>query len=278
MKKVKVALVYDFDKTLSNKDMQEFGFIPALGYKNPKDFWEEVGALAKSQKMDSILAYLYMMLKKSQDKSHPIRKEDFLRLGKDIQLYPGVTTWFERINQMGKKLGLEIEHYIISSGLTEIIEGTSIAQEFKKIYACKFYYDENQIARWPGLVVNYTTKTQYLFRINKQILEEDEDKALNQYTDEKDRPIPFRRMVYVGDGLTDVPCMKLVKEHGGKSIVVYNEDKDIAQELIQQGRANYMSVANYAKGKSMERLMGKILANIRTQVDLEEMEGDKVNG
>lgn len=279
MKKTRIAIMYDFDKTLSNKDMQEYTFIPSLGYKENKDFWEDVTKLSKDNKMDSILAYLFMMIKKSQDVSKPIRKEEFIKLGKDVLLYPGVKTWFKRINEIGEKLGLDVEHYIISSGLTEIIEGTGIAKEFKKIYACKFYYDENGVARWPSLVVNYTTKTQYIFRINKQVLDENEDKALNEYTEEKDRPIPFRRMIYVGDGLTDVPCMKLVKENGGKSIVVYNRDnnqmKNIAESLIVQNRANYMCVADYSTHKEVEKLMTKILEGIHSDIALECMEGVK---
>lgn len=279
MKKTKVAIMYDFDKTLSDKDMQEYSFIPSLGYKENIEFWKDVTKLSKDNKMDSILAYLFMMIKKSQDVSKPICKEAFTKLGKDVLLYPGVNTWFKRINEIGANLGLEIEHYIISSGLTEIIEGTEIANEFKKIYACKFYYDENGVARWPSLVVNYTTKTQYIFRINKQVLDENEDKALNEYTEEKDRPIPFRRMIYVGDGLTDVPCMKLVKENGGKSIVVYNRKnqlmKDTAESLIKQNRANYMSVANYSSNKEMECLMTKILDSIHADLALELMEGVK---
>lgn len=277
MKKIKVAMMYDFDKTLSPKDMQEFTFIPGLGYKNTKDFWEEVNKISKENKMDSILAYMYMMIKKSKEASKPIRKQDFKGLGKGIEYYPGVLTWFDRINTIGKKLNIEVEHYIISSGLTEVIEGTPIAKKFKKIYACKFYYDENGVATWPSLVVNYTTKTQYIFRINKQILDENEDRALNQYTEEKDRPIPFRRMIYVGDGLTDVPCMKLVKENGGKSIVVYNKKKknakDLAKSLIQQKRANYMSPSDYSSQKEMEKLVSKILENIQKEAELEELEG-----
>lgn len=278
MKKVKVAIMYDFDKTLSPKDMQEFSFIPNLGYKDPNLFWEEVGEISRLNKMDSILAYMYMMIRKSREAGHPIHREDFKALGKTIEYYPGVETWFDRINQIGEKLNIEVEHYIISSGLMEVIEGTTIGSKFKKIYASKFLYDENGVATWPSLVVNYTTKTQYIFRINKQILDENEDKALNQYTEEKDRPIPFKRMIYVGDGLTDVPCMKLVKEYGGKSIVVYNEmiekTKELAQSLIQQKRANYMSSSDYSENKEMEQLFTKILESIEKEVALEALEGE----
>lgn len=273
---IKVALMYDFDKTLSPKDMQEFSFIPALGFKNPKKFWEEVNVLKNSNQMDSILAYMYMMLKKADAAQQPIRRSDFVALGKDVLLYPGVEDWFDRINEAGRQLGLEIEHYIISSGLKEIIEGTSIADKFRKIYACRYYYDENGVAKWPALVVNYTTKTQYIFRINKQVLSESDDTELNHYVPHQDRPIPFTRMIYVGDGLTDVPCMKLVKEYGGHSIAVYNTEnkkhKKGALQLIKENRVNFTAAADYSSGSDMEVIMKAILNEIAAQAELERLE------
>ncbi len=272
---IKVALMYDFDKTLSPKDMQEFTFIPSLGFK-PKQFWKEVSDLKNAQQMDSILAYMYMMLKKADAAGKPIRRENFVELGKDVQLFDGVETWFDRINEAGKKLGLEVEHYIISSGLTEIIEGTSIADKFKKVYACRFFYDENGVAKWPAVVVNYTTKTQYIFRINKQVLSESEDKALNHYTPESERPVPFSRMIYVGDGLTDVPCMRLVKEYGGHSIAVYSgkekKNQKIARELVNEGRVNFMTCADYSSGSDMETIVTAVFEKIASNVKLEELE------
>ncbi|MCF0115506.1 MAG: haloacid dehalogenase-like hydrolase [Erysipelotrichaceae bacterium] len=271
----KIAIMYDFDKTLCNRDMQEYSLIPELGYEDPNKFWAEVGKITKANKMDSILAYMYMLLKKSESVDRPIRKADFMRLGKDIEFYPGVLTWFERINKIGEALDLEIEHYIISSGMSEIIEGSAVYPFFKKVYACRYYYDANGVAKWPALVVNYTTKTQYIFRINKQVLDENEDSALNTYTPEALRPIPFKRMIYIADGLTDVPCMKLVKEYGGKSIAVYNPDKgnSISRMLIEQGRANFECPSNYEQGGPMEDLLHKILVHMKADSDLEEMEG-----
>ncbi|MFV0379880.1 MAG: HAD family hydrolase [Anaerorhabdus sp.] len=272
MNKKKVAIMYDFDRTLSSKDMQEFSFIPSLGYKKTSDFWNESAKLAKENKMDRILAYLYLMLRKSQEANVPIHKENFEKLGKSVELYPGVETWFKRVNEKGKELNLEIEHYIISSGLKEIIDGTSIVNEFKKVYACRFLYDANDVAVWPSLVVNYTTKTQYIFRINKQILAEDADDALNEYYDDNNRPIPFNRMIYIGDGLTDVPCMKLLKEKGGKSIVVYDKDKSVAKSLIKSDRVNYMMKADYREDTEMEKLIFAVFENIKSVITLEEMD------
>lgn len=272
--KNRVAIMYDFDKTLTYKDMQEYSLIPELGYDDPSKFWAEVTNLKTENNMDAILAYLYWLLKKSIDTDRPIRKKDFEILGKDIEFFPGVISWFDRINEIGKSLGLEIEHYIISSGMKEIIDGTSISKHFKKVYACRYYYDINGVAKWPSLVVNYTTKTQYIFRINKQILDEYEDDKLNEYTEDSKRPIPFKRMIYVGDGMTDVPCMKLVKENGGKSIAVFNKDNErnynLSKTLVDTVRANYMCEANYIEEGPMENLVKTILNYIAYDEALDE--------
>ena len=219
-----VAIMYDFDKTLCTKDMQEYTFIPNVGL-TPKDFWKESNQLAKDKKMDAILAYMYLMIEKAHVARVSIRRDEFVKMGKDLQFFPGVVDWFKRINKIGDELGLSIEHYIISSGLHEIIEGSSIYKEFKDVFACEYLYDENDIACWPKNAVNYTTKTQFLFRINKGVLDISNDNDLNTYTPEDDRPVTFRNMIYIGDGLTDVPCMKLVKINGGYSIAVYQRGK-----------------------------------------------------
>ena len=273
----KVAVLYDFDKTLCTKDMEEYSLIPSLGYDDPKEFWAEVTELSKVNKMDPISAYLYLLQRKYKEQGRPLKRSDFEDLGKEIVLYPGVDTWFQRVNEYGRQHDLEVEHYIISSGMSEIIEGTSIANEFRKIYSCQYYYDEKGIAQWPAVLVNYTTKTQYIFRINKQVLDENDEKGLNDYLDPKNRPIPFERMIYIADGLTDVPCMRLVKLYGGKSIAVYNSKskraKDTAEKLIRDGRANYMTNADYQPGGDMEHLMHMILNHMDADASLADLEG-----
>ncbi len=275
----KVAIMYDFDKTLCTKDMQEYSLIPSLGYENPKDFWKEVSLLSAENSMDAISAYLYMLKQKFEEQGHPLKKEDFAPLGKEIVLYPGVDTWFERINEYGRIAGFEIEHYIISSGMSEIIEGTSIAKQFRKIYSCRYYYGEDGTAKWPAVIVNYTTKTQYIFRINKQVLNENDDDRLNEYLDPKHRPLPFERMVYIADGLTDVPCMRLVKTYGGRSIAVYakpeSDSMKMARKLIDEGRVNYMVQADYTEGSDLENLMKMIIDHMRADSALEDLEGNR---
>jgi len=261
-KKPIVALMYDFDKTLCTKDMQEYGFIPNMGMK-AADFWKETGALASEQKMDNILAYMYMMIKKSNQNDKSIHREDFVSLGANIEYFSGVETWFDRINQFGKTHGVTIEHYIISSGMKEIIEGCSIGRKFKEIYACEYYYDQNGVAVWPKTAVNYTEKTQFLFRINKGVLDITNSKDLNKYTPSDERRIPFRNMIYIGDGLTDVPCMKLAKANGGQAIAVYqSRKKDIGNELLTAKRVDFVTLADYSEKSEMEQIVYNIIEKI----------------
>ena len=264
MKKSKpiIALMYDFDKTLCTKDMQEYTFIPNVGM-TPKEFWTESNTLAREKKMDGILAYMYVMLEKAHAAHIPIRREDFVKMGKDLEFFPGVEGWFERINGIGKDLGVCVEHYIISSGLREIIEGSSIFGAFHEVFACEFLYNENNVACWPKNAVNYTTKTQFLFRINKGVLDLSTDEALNKYTPEEDRRIPFRNMIYIGDGLTDVPCMKLVRVNGGYSIAVYQKAKrKKVEELILHNRVDFIERADYSENSSLDKTVRDIICKM----------------
>lgn len=261
-KKPVVAIMYDFDKTLCTKDMQEYTFIPNLGM-TATDFWAESGKLSKGKKMDGILAYMYLMIDKARSAHIKIQREEFVKLGVDLELYPGVESWFERINRIGEDLGIKVEHYIISSGLREIIEGSSIYKHFREVFACEFLYDENNVACWPKNAVNYTTKTQFLFRINKGILDISKDEELNKYTPEDDRPVPFRNMIYIGDGLTDVPCMKLVKANGGYSIAVYTKGKrNKVESLIAHERVDFISLADYSEGSDLDITVRDILCKM----------------
>ena len=247
-----IALMYDFDKTLCTKDMQEYTFIPNVGL-TPEEFWAEAGELSAVKKMDPVLAYMYLMREKAHAAKIPVKREAFVKLGRDLEFFPGVESWFERINRFGKELGVTAEHYIISSGLREIIEGSSIYGAFRDVFACEFLYDENDTVCWPKNAVNYTTKTQFLFRINKGVLDIDNDADLNRYTPEDDRRVPFRSMIYIGDGLTDVPCMKLVKVNGGYSVAVYPEGKrDRVKELLAGDRVNLIEPADYSEGSGLE--------------------------
>lgn len=266
-----VAFLYDFDKTLTTKDMQEYGFIEDLGFEKPADFWKIVDETANTQKMDHIMAYLYEMVHQAKLKGIELTQERLASYGPRVAFYPGVQEWFTRVNEIGKKLDIEVQHYIVSSGLTEIIEATSIASEIKKIYACHFLY-EDKIAVWPKLAINYTNKMQYIFRVNKGILDVENDVDLNSFTPVDQRPIPLSNMVYFGDGLTDVPIMKLVKSNGGHSIAVYVEAKrKDAEILAEHGRVDFIAPADYtSEGKLME-IAHKILEHLHYQNNLREV-------
>lgn len=259
-----VALVYDFDRTLCTKDMQEYGFIPSIGMK-AEDFWAEVNQFTNDEAMDNILAYMYLMAHKAQEQNLQINRRVFQEQGRAVEFYPGVLDWFERITAFGRQRHLAVEHYIVSSGLKEIIEGTPIAQAFKRIYACEFLYDANGHILWPKVAVNYTTKTQFLFRINKGVLDitSDSSKKLNQYMENRDRRIPFNNMIYLGDGMTDVPCMRLVNNSGGKSIAVFTgDDQRTALQLHREGRVTHVAQADYRPQSDLDRIVCAILEQI----------------
>ncbi len=247
-----IALMYDFDKTLCTKDMQEYSFIPNVNM-TAEEFWREANGLAVEKKMDGILAYMYVMLERSRAARKSIRRESFVKLGRDLEFFPGVESWFDRMSAFGESLGAQVRHYIISSGLREIIEGSSIYGYFSEVFACEYLYDVDGVAVWPKNVVNYTTKTQFLFRINKGVTDLSDDRTLNEYTPEDKRPVPFRNMIYIADGVTDVPCMKLVRVNGGCSIAVYPQGRPgAAASLVRDGRADFMLPADYSADGELE--------------------------
>ena len=266
-KKPVIAIIYDFDKTLSTKSMQEYSFIPELGL-SAAEFWREADAL-KNEGMDPILAYMYLMITKSRAANKPIQRKNFVSLGKNIEYYPGLEDWFERMRKYGDTQNVSVEHYIISSGLKEVIEGSKIYKHFKAVFACEFHYDVNGVVDWPLVAVNYTTKTQFLFRINKDVLSMAEHDALNKYTPEDERPVPFRNMIYIGDGMTDVPSMKLVKVNGGQSVAVYaGNQKAEAEMLLNDGRVNFAVKADYSEGKTLDKTVKLIIDKMAAESHL----------
>lgn len=271
MRKNVIAIMYDFDKTLCGKDMQEYTFIPNLGLE-ALEFWKEADNLRKDNKMDQVLAYMYLMFKKMVDNNRSLKRQYLNDMGKNIELFPGVEEWFTRINEYGKEHGMEIEHYIISSGLKEIIEGTSIGKYFKEIYASEFYYNEDGNAVWPRIAVNYTNKTQFLSRINKGVLDISDDASLNKKMFDNDRRISTSNMIYIGDGYTDVPCMKLTKDGGGVSIAVYTDKTEkTAESLLSDERINYMTLADYREGSEIDKIVKKTIEAMALNTELKNI-------
>ena len=262
MAKTTIALLYDFDKTLCTTDMQEYAFIKNLGI-TPQEFWGETGVLTKKFEMDKILSYMFIMIKKCKEKGIKLTEEYLNKCGENVVLFKGVISWFDRINSFGESLGLNIEHYIISSGTYEIIQGTPIAKYFKRIYACRYMYNEDGEAVWPSLAINYTLKTQYIFRISKGILDVTDDDNLNRHQNETLRKIAYRNMIYIGDGFTDIPCMKLLKEKGGKAIALYPSGKgEKVKALVEDERINYVCVADYSPNSTLEKIVKLMIENM----------------
>jgi hypothetical protein len=265
-----LAICYDFDKTLSPDDMQAQGYIQKVGYENANDFWAKSNALAEDNEMDQNLAYMYQMMIEAEG-TLLFTKETLRKEGSKVILFPGVEDWFRRIREYGADKGIIVEHYIISSGLKEMIEGTSIAKEFEKIYASSFYYNDRGVAKWPAQAVNYTNKTQFLFRIEKGILDVN-DTAVNSYYEPDKIRVPFRNMVYIGDSDTDIPCMKLVNSHGGHSIGVYNaetQEKTKVYKMMREGRIRYFAPADYSEGSELDKLVKTIIDRTATNELLE---------
>lgn len=267
-----LAICYDFDKTLSPDDMQAQGYIQSVGY-DVGQFWKESNGMAQDNDMDGNLAYMYKMVKEAEG-NLVFNKKALAEYGAKVQLFPGVAEWFERIREYGKEHNVIIEHYIISSGLKEMIEGTEIAKNgaFEKIYASSFYYNERGIAVWPAQVINYTNKTQFLFRIEKGVLDIN-DVGVNDYFAPEELRVPFRNMIYIGDSDTDIPCMKLVNSYGGHSIGVYNPDtadKTKVFKMTRDNRIRYYAAADYTEGSEMDRLVKAIIDKTVAYEVLEE--------
>lgn len=259
-RKIRMAICYDFDKTLSPNDMQTFTLIPSFEI-DEDSFWAESNKLAKENLMETNLAWMYQLLSYSRFKKKSIRKEYFREIGKDVKLYKGVDKWFDRMNDYAEKQGIILEHYIISSGLKEIIEGSIIADKFKRIYASSYYYTPDGVAEWPAQAVNYTNKTQFIFRIAKGVFEEYDDKVNDSMPDNK-LYIPYENIVYIGDSATDIPCMRLVKSKGGFSIGVYDPEKDMRKKVYQlfnDGRINYYVPADYSSRGELMQYVKKII-------------------
>jgi hypothetical protein len=259
---VPVAIAYDFDGTLAPGNMQEHVFLPKLGL-NAASFWARANALAEEQQGDPILTYMHRMLVEANAADVPMRREDWAAHGAGITLFPGVETWFDRIDAAATARGLAVEHYVISSGLRELIDGTGIRKHFRAVFASGFLYSASGVAVAPAIAVNYTTKTEYLFRINKDALDLADNKAVNAYQPQDTRRVPFPNMIFIGDGDTDIPCFRTVKEQGGHSVAVHPAGDATraarTRKLITEGRVHCAVPADYGQGGEIEHRVLSIL-------------------
>lgn len=273
-KKTTVALIYDFDGTLSPGNMQEYGFIQAAGLE-ASEFWSKNTKMKENQDASEILCYMKLMIDEAKHKKFELSKKSLKEYGKNVELFQGVLEWFDLIKKYGESKGVKIEHYINSSGLKEIIEGTPIAKEFERIYACSFYYSPEGAAEWPAVAVDFTAKTQFLFMINKGIKYVKDNKQVNEFKPDIERPIPFKNMIYFGDGETDIPCMKLIKQQGGRSIAVYNpkkrNKKAAAEKLIAENRVNFVCPADYTKDSEIFNVVTTIIDKVKSDYEFKKL-------
>lgn len=269
MTKPKIAICYDFDKTLSTKNMQEFDFMELAGM-SADEFWATCADFTKEHCGDNILTAMYKMvevLKKNNISDH---KAKFKEFGKNVELYDGVETWFERINNYADKIGVEVKHYIISSGLKEVIEGTSIAKYFDRIYASYFAYDKNNQVIWPAISMNYTNKTQFLYRINKGIYDEN-DLSINSIMSHDVRPVPLENIIYIGDSSTDIPSMRTIMKAGGNTICVYEKQEplnDYIKSLLLNDKVNFVAEADYSKNSVLEKVVKGVMKSVKDKTNL----------
>lgn len=269
-----IALIYDFDGTLSPQPMQEYTVLPELG-EDSGAFWKECTKEAKQQKADGMLTYMRLLIEKMEANHTHLDKKALRNLAKSIKYFPGVETWFDRVNEHVKQQSngkIKVKHYIVSAGLKEILDGIKIRKHFDEMFASEYYFDHHDAAKFPTIVINDTSKTQYLFRINKGIV--NINKSINDYMPESERPIPFANMIYIGDGLTDVPCMTVTKNNGGFAIAVHkpnsHESLGVCRELAHGNRIDYFAPANYEKGKKLEKRVKFIIDMIVARIVFEK--------
>ena len=269
-----IALVYDFDGTLSPKPMQEYTFLPKIGM-DAKAFWAESNRLSKAQGADPLITYMHLMYKKAKERNVLIDREDLVALVRDVELFPGVESWFTDIEDYVKlraeSHGVTLRHYLVSSGLTEIIEGTSIRSRFHNVFASEYWFEAYDLP-YPKRVITDTGKTQYLFRINKGI--ENLGESINEHMPETTRPIPFSNMIYFGDGDTDVPSMAVTRKNGGYAVAVHpaGKHREKCVDLFKSGRCDFFAPADYRRGSELFKrtclLLDRILADIRVQEEM----------
>ena len=270
-KLVKVAFLYDFDKTLSPRNMQEFSFQDLIG-TTKEEWWGDVNEFGKKHNMDGALSMMFKLITVTREKGIVLKRQDIVNLGKDIEFFDGVETWFSRMNEYAKKLGLELKHYIISSGLKEIVEGTKIAHNFDRIFASTFAYDDNDIPFWPSQAVNYTTKTQYIYRVRKNTMDDLYNASgVNEYIKSKEELVPYENMVYFGDGETDIPSMRTVSKKGGHSVCVYAPDSEKSykecRKLYLEHRSDFLAPADYRDGTPIDKICKSILDKIASYIN-----------
>jgi hypothetical protein len=262
-----IGIVYDFDGTLSPNNMQEDTIFRAYGI-DKDELWAKADRLVKEKGYERTLAYLKLLIHDAAFREKPLQREDLKALACQIEYYPGVKDYFANFSKFlqtipeVEKWGIQVEHYVVSSGMKEILEGANIYQYFKRVYACEYDYDEKGPV-FPKLVINDTNKTQFLFRIVKGKLDLNED--VNSHMPDSERRIPFRNLIYIGDSFTDIPSMTVIQRYGGSAIAVFNPHFPVpskVMDMIQEGRADHFAPADYSERSLLINIIHTTLRKI----------------
>ncbi len=271
----RAAIVYDFDGTLARGNLHERSFVPDIAGMSHAEFWLDVKRLAKAEDADEILVYMHLMLDRARTAGRPVTRAALRDAGRDPDLFDGLDHWFERTNAFADDLGFSLDHYVISSGIYEMIEGCPLFGRFRQVFASRFLFDINGEARWPSVAINYTTKTQYLFRINKGIENSWDGAAINRFMAPDARSVPFERMIFIGDGETDIPSMKMVTSQGGCAVAVldpyqWNEPRslDKISRLISEERVSFVAPADYQPMSQLDVLIKGALGRIARRANI----------
>jgi hypothetical protein len=278
-----IAIVYDYDQTLSPSYMQDETVFPAFGI-NSESFWRRCSELVRDNGYDNELAYMKVLLD-TLGMDRPTNA-DLKSLGQKLNFYKGIPEMFEQfrnglLTEEQLSYGISVEHYVISSGLKVLIDGSRLQPYVRAIFGCEFDVDEQDRITFPKRVISHTQKTQYLFRINKGLLDVTQD--VNDHMDAAIRPIPFPNMIYLGDGPTDVPCFTVMKKNGGEAIAVYNPDdparvgfKKCYQLSTHADRVKHIAPADYRPKthlrmlleEMVEEIAGRIVAQRKSAVEI----------
>lgn len=267
--KTTIGIIYDFDKTLSINDMQTFGLLKDLGFDDPDKFWKMTNSFASKYNMDPTLSFMYVFLDVARKQGKKITEEYLESMGKNIKFFPGLENgeFFDKITEFASSHNVNLLHYVISSGNREIIKGTNIFNKFSKVFACEYLFDSAGEAIFPKVAINFTNKTQFLFRISKGTFNIADSSEVNKEMKDEDRAIPLTNIIYIADGTTDIPCMKVVDEKGGTSIAVYpdNTDNDQAVKIFSEGRASFIEKADYRETSNLYKLLCAIIEKVRLE-------------
>ena len=269
MKQNTIALVYDFDGTLIPKTMQDYTIIPRLKLRSDK-FWSDIMEEAEATDGEVMMIYMRQLITRASSMNIKITKSEFKLMASKIEYFKGVFTWFDNINKYLKNnhKRIKVAHYVISAGHHEILESTAIRKKLKNVFGSQYYFNEQGHATFPKVVVTDTAKTQFLFRINKG--KEKVSDSINSHMPEELRPIPFENMIYIGDGLTDVPSMALIKKQNGHSVSVYpkgsKKQKKVSNDLLAAKRVDFIAEANYARNSVLFKRICLIIDMISARI------------